>query len=100
MIVRQPPCAAVGRIHADNVIPVVTFREADPGTRTVLAPLNCSALPKRPCVVQVAPLSAPLLLLPDASAVVKPTPSLKPHAPTSPVGTTGAAGVVTPSTFE
>src|SRR5437667_39009 len=36
---------------------------------TALPPLNTNALPKRPCVVQVTPLSSvPVLLLPEAVA--------------------------------
>src|SRR5262249_2861404 len=37
-----------------------------------------------PAAVQPAPLSVPLLPLPEASAVVAPDPSLKPYAATRP----------------
>src|SRR5690242_4276753 len=94
MIVRQPLCATDGFTHADNVIAPPTFNAADPGTRTVEDPLNDTAPPYRPNVDQVAPMSVPVLPLPDASAVSRPAPSLNPHAPINPTG--GAiAGVAT-----
>jgi hypothetical protein len=43
-------------------------------------PSNESPLPKRPCVVHVAPEMVAVRLLPDASAVVVPVPSLNPDA--------------------
>ena len=51
--------------------------EAASGTVTrALVPLNTSALPNLPALVQVAPLIVPLLLLPEVSATVVPLPSL------------------------
>ena len=43
----------------------------------LLVPLNDSALPYLPEVVQVALESVPVLLLPEASLVVVPVPSSK-----------------------
>src|SRR5215475_9557174 len=61
-----------------------TFQLGLSGMRTApLPPSNDSALPYFPAVVQVTPpRSAPVLLLPEASAVVVPEPSLKPRATT------------------
>ena len=99
MIVRHPLCAAVGWIHADSVIAVLTFSDADPGIATRLfVPLKLSAAPYRPLVVHVAPLIVPVLPFPEASATVGPLPSLKPYAATSPV--TCAAVVVALATLE
>ena len=44
----------------------------------LLVPLNESALPKRPRLVQVADCNVPVRLLPERSAVVEPVPSSKP----------------------
>src|SRR5215475_10862390 len=63
-----------------------TFQLGLSGMRTApLPPSNDRALPYFPAVVQVTPpRSTPVLLLPDASAVVVPEPSLKPRATTGP----------------
>ena len=79
MIVRHPLCVAVGLIHASNVIADDTFSDADePILTTLLTPLKLSALPNRPCVVHVAPVIVPVLLLPETSLTVVPPPSLNP----------------------
>jgi len=54
----------------------------------------------RPCVDQLAAVIVPVLPLPDASAVVVPTPSPNAQAPTSPEGVGGAAPVVASATAE
>src|SRR5262245_41130799 len=61
-----------------------TFQLGLSGMRTTpLLPSNERALPYFPAVVQLTPpRSVPVLLLPDASAVVVPEPSLKPRAMT------------------
>src|SRR5688572_863233 len=101
MIVRQPPCIAVGKIHACSVIPEDTFSDAEAGTTTIaLLPLKLSALPKRPCVLQLAPLIVPVLPLPEASLTVVPAPALNPYASTSPALGSGALCVVSIATFE
>jgi len=95
---RHPVGAAVGYTHASSVIPVVSPSDPVFGTVTLaLVPLNTSALPYRPAVVHVAPLSVPVWLFPDASPTVVPVPSLNAYAATSPaIG----AGVVALATFE
>ena len=71
--------------QASSVIPVVSCNDAELGMLTrAFVPLNTSALPNRPAVVQVAPLSVPVLLLPDESATVVPEPWLKEYAATRP----------------
>ncbi len=81
--VRQPDPTAVGRTHASSVMPVVRSSESASGTVTQsLMPSKLSAPPKRPPVLRVGPLSVPVLPRPDASAVVVPDASSKPHAPT------------------
>src|SRR3954454_21436045 len=88
--VRQPLCDAAGLIHADSVIALDRFSDAELATRTrLLLPLKLSALPKRPWLVQEAPVIVPPLPLPVASAVVVPMPSPNAHAPTSPGGVGG-----------
>ena len=48
-IVRQPDCAALGRIHPDKVMALVRFSDGDAGTLTTAAsPSNRSASPYRP----------------------------------------------------
>ena len=79
---------AVGeRTHASIVHCGVA---ASPGTVAYwLVPLNASALPYRPCPVQVAlPTIVPVLLFPESSATVFPDPALKLYAATSPGVTT------------
>ena len=81
--VRQP-LIALGFTHASSVRPVVASSDALSGTRTrLLVPLNESPLPYFPAT-RVAPTSVPVLLKPDASAVVAPDVSLKPYAATRP----------------
>src|SRR3954467_7971869 len=102
MTVRQPLCDTVGSTHADNVIAfVVRFSDDELATRTtLLEPLKLSALPYRPCVDHVAPVTVPTFPFPDASAVVVPVPSPNAHAPTRPAGWTGGSAVVTSTTVE
>src|SRR3954463_14202634 len=85
---------AAVRIQALIVIlPVICNVAPLPTSTKEVLPLNDSALPARPPAIQLAPLSVPVLLFPDASAVVEPDPSLNPYAATRPsictcVGTT------------
>ena len=60
-----------------------------------LPPSNDSAAPNLPLVVQVAPLSVPVLPPPDPSAVVPPLPSLNVYAATRPLGTVQLFDTVT-----
>src|SRR5688500_9572603 len=79
------PAPTLGRTQPSMVIPVVASSEFESGTLTnALLPLNDSALPYLPSVLQAAPDKLPWLLLPDLSAAVVPEPSSKPQAPTSP----------------
>src|ERR687888_626707 len=74
---------AVGFTQASMVIPVVRSSESASGTVTqLLTPSKLSAPPNLPPVVQVAPVTVPLLPRPEASVAVLPDPSSKPHAPT------------------
>ena len=61
-----------------------------------LVPLNVSAVPNFPLVVQVAPLIVPVWPLPETSATVVPVPSLKLYAATRPA----PAGGVVPDTVK
>src|SRR5258706_6187860 len=82
---RQLVGVEVGYTHASSVMPVVSRSEVAFGTVTcALVPLNTSALPNLPAVVQVAPLIVPVLPLPERSATVVPAPSLKVYAATRP----------------
>ena len=84
--VRHTPPAAVGFTQASRVTADVRRREAASATLTMLlVPLNDSALPNLPAVVQVALESVPVLLLPDASTVEVPVPSSKLYEATRPV---------------
>ena len=70
---------AVGKTHASSVNAVVRLSSAVEATVTQsLTPSKVRALPKRPWVVQVAPVMVPVCPLPEASAVLVPVPSLKP----------------------
>src|SRR5690348_1934552 len=81
---------AVDLIHALMVMLPVNCSDAVlPRFTKAVVPLNVSALPNLPAVVHVAPLSVPVLLFPEASAVVVPVPSLKAYPPTRPA--TGSA---------
>src|SRR5919201_3362826 len=85
MTSRQAVVTADGFTHASSVMPPV--RRNDGASLTVtraLVPLNTSALPNFPAVVQVAPVIVPVLLLPDESATVVPEPSLNEYAATRP----------------
>ena len=76
---RQPDGTTVGKTQACSVIAVVKSSEAASATVTqLLVPLNTSAFPKRPAVVQVADVTTPPLPLPEASAAAVPVPSSKP----------------------
>src|SRR4051794_8372528 len=82
--VRQPE-SVVGLTHASSVSADVRSSELESGTSTRLEPpLKDSALPNLPSEIHDALLTAPVLPLPDASAVEDPDPSSKPHAPTRP----------------
>jgi hypothetical protein len=59
----------------------------------LLEPLNESALPKRPVVILAAPVSVPLLPVPERSLTVAPDGSSKPYAATSP-GPGGGGGAL------
>src|SRR3954451_16298696 len=86
MTSRQFP-RVLGLTQASRVIPVVKSSEAASLIRTdALEPLNARALPKRPAELQVAPLSEPLLALPEVSLTAGPVPSSKPYAATRPAG--------------
>src|SRR5260221_11357723 len=68
-------------------MPVVRSNELESETLTRLfCPLKLSAPPNLAVVVQLAPAIVPALPCPDASAVVVPVPSSKPHAATGPDG--------------
>src|SRR5262245_61089799 len=70
--------ADVGKTHASRVIPTVKSSKLLSAIVTRLpVPLNDSALPYRPAVVQVAPVMVPVFPLPDTSATVGPAPALK-----------------------
>src|ERR1044071_2513629 len=75
---------AAARIQALTVMLPPSCSVA-PLPRSTKAPLPSKdrALPEWPAAVQPAPLSVPVLLLPEASAVVAPEPSLKPYAATN-----------------
>ncbi len=78
------PLTVLGFTHASSVRPVVASSDALSGTRTrLLVPLNESPLPYFPAT-RVAPTRVPVLLNPEASAVVAPDASLKPYAATRP----------------
>ena len=63
----------------------MTFKDGDAGTDTrAVLPLKTSAPPYLPAVVHVAPLSVPVLLLPEASRTVVPIPASKLYAATGP----------------
>src|SRR5262245_20041907 len=67
-------------------MPVVNFSEAEFGTVTrAVVPLNRNALPNFPAGAHVAPVSVPLLALPDESPTAVPVPSLKAYAATRPL---------------
>src|SRR5258706_15440817 len=84
---RQLVGVVVGYTHASSVMPVVSRSEVAFGIVTCApVPLNTSALPNLPDVVQVAPLIVPVLPLPEISATVVPAPSLSAYAATRPSG--------------
>src|SRR5262245_17662765 len=86
MIDFHPVGAVVGYTHASSVIAAVRPSDAEFATVTCAPlPLNTSALPNLPDVVQVAPLMVPLFPLPERSVTLVPAPSLKLYAATSPV---------------
>ena len=64
-----------GFTQASSVIAELSCREAALGMFTRwLVPLNASAPPYLPEVVQVAPARVPVLLVPEASGTVVPDP--------------------------
>src|SRR3974390_186690 len=98
MTSRHALLTTVGSTHASKVIAVVNCSDAAlPIVTTALEPLNVSALPYLPELLQIAPLTVPLFPLPDASLTVVPLPSLNPYAATNPVD---AARVVALATGE
>ena len=85
-----------GETHASSVIAVVRSSEFASGTLTKsFVPSNVSAPPNRPCALRAAPEIVPSLLAVDASSAVVPLASSKPHAPTSPFGSTAGLDTVT-----
>ena len=94
--VRQSaPPSVDGLTHAIMVIADVTSSEAESGTVTrSFTPSNESALPKRPAGVHAAPLIAPALPRPEASATAVPAPSLNPYAATGVPAGGGAVAIV------
>src|SRR6476619_7927731 len=73
-----------GLTHASSVIAVVKRSEAASGMLTrALVPLNDSAVPYFPAVVQVAFMIVPALPLPDESVTVVPVPASNEYAATS-----------------
>ena len=67
-----------------NVIAVVMFRSAFEATVTIaLVPLKLSALPKRPCVVQLAPVIVPALPWPESSGTDVSVPASNEYAATA-----------------
>src|SRR4030095_6140788 len=88
MTSRQLLLTVEGLTHASSVIAVVSRTKAESVMVTrAEVPLNTRAVPKRPAVVQVAPLMVPVLPLPDRSVTVVPVPSLKAYAATRPATT-------------
>ena len=74
--VLQPVWLAAGYTQASTVIPEVRSNDAASGTCTLaVEPLNESALPYLPEVVQDAPCRVPLLPFPDRSPTEVPDPS-------------------------
>src|SRR5689334_20662590 len=83
MISRQALLTALGLTHASRVMAVVSLRDGESLTLIrALVPLNWSALPNFPAVVQVAFTIVPVLPRPDRSVTVVPAPSLKLYAAT------------------
>src|SRR5262249_38226018 len=92
MTSRHTLFVADGFTQASNVIAVVRCNAAASGMLTrALVPLNDSAPPDLPAVVQVAPEIVPVRLLGELSPTVVPLPSLNPQAPTRPLAD-GAPG--------
>lgn len=79
MSVRQPLGVTVGNTHASSVIVVVRSSELASLTVTQsFTPSNASAAPNRPLGVRVAPLTVPVLALPDESTTWVPFASSNP----------------------
>src|SRR6476469_6099673 len=96
MTVRQAVPTAVGRTQPSSVMPVVRSSEFESATVTqLLVPLKLSAPPNLPAALRPAPLIAPVLPRPEASAVVVALVSSKPHAPTRLDGACGPTVTVT-----
>src|SRR5258706_5213136 len=93
---RQLVGVVVGNTQASSVMPVVSRREVEFGIVTCApVPLNTSALPNLPAVVQLAPPIVPVLPLPERSVTAVPAPSLKPYAATRPLACVLATVTVT-----
>ena len=74
-----------GLTHASRVIPVVRCNESESSISIhAFVPLNTSALPYLPAVVDVAFAMVPVFPVPDASDTVVPVPSLNEYAATRP----------------
>jgi hypothetical protein len=72
------PLITVGNTHASSVIAVVRCSDTESGTVTrELDPLNDSAFPYLPEVVQVVFAAVPLFPFPEASLIIAPMPSSK-----------------------
>jgi hypothetical protein len=87
-----------GLTQASKVIPVVRRKLAESGmVSRALVPLNTSAFPYLPAVVQVAFWTVPVFPVPEASATAVPAPSLNEYAATRPAA--GVPEVVTLTTI-
>src|SRR5579871_6143999 len=85
MTSRQALSTSEGFTQASKVIPVVRSKDAASLIVTqALLPLNTSAFPYFPAVVQVAFAIVPVFPFPDASVTVLPVPSLNEYAATNP----------------
>src|SRR5690242_9504023 len=81
----HPEGVTVGWTHASSVKELARLSVEESCTVTQLfVPLNESAFPYFPAVVQTALVMVPLLLFPEASFTAVPVPSLKLYAATSP----------------
>ena len=78
MTSRHTEVVELGLTQASRVMPVLKCSEAESLMVTSAPfPLNTSALPYLPAVVQVAAVIVPLLPVPEESDTVVPEPSVK-----------------------
>ena len=101
MIVRHPLCAAVGWIHAANVIAddQIQRRRRRHTAPRLLDPLKLNAAAVLARGTHVAPVIVPVFPFPDTSATVVPDP-LERIPRHQPAGGGGARAVVADATFE